>query len=117
MRAGLLPHATEGQMEFHVQLLQVQASQLPQLDLLQVLPQPFHRVEVRGVGRQRLQMDPPAGLRHELLRPRPAGGSAIRPRSPAADPDDAAQVEEELDDVQPVQRARPHQRVDLDLRR
>ena len=34
-------------MKFHMQLLQVKASQVAQLDLFQVLPQPFHRVEVR----------------------------------------------------------------------
>ena len=43
-----LPHATQGQMEFQVQLLQVKASQVAQLDFLQVLPQPFHRVKERA---------------------------------------------------------------------
>ena len=47
-------------MKFRMQLLQVKASQVAQLDLFQVLPQPFHRVEVRRIRRQRLQVDSPA---------------------------------------------------------
>ena len=46
-------------MKFLVQLIEVQARHISQLDLLQVPPQPLHRVEIRGVRRQRLDMDLP----------------------------------------------------------
>ena len=72
--APFLPHATEGQMQLQVQLIQIQARQIPHLNLLQVPPQPFHRVQGRRVRRQRLQTDRVAGLRHELFDLRTRGG-------------------------------------------
>ena len=97
MRARLLPHATEGQMQLQVQLLQIQARQVPHLDLLQVPPQPFHRVQVRGVRRQRLHVDRVAGLRHELLDLGPPVDRRPVPDHQQPIPGQAAQVDEELD--------------------
>ena len=105
-------------MKFHMQLLQVKASQVAQLDLFQVLPQPFHRVEVRRVRRQRLQVDSPAGLvRQECLDLGPPVD-----RRPVPDHQDAArnlanQVCEERDAMQPVEGMWPHQRVHLSFGR
>jgi hypothetical protein len=43
-------------VEFQVQVLEVQASHVPQFDMLEVLPCRFDGVEIRGVGWQRLDM-------------------------------------------------------------
>ena len=54
-------------MQLHVQLIEIQARQVAQLDLLQVPPHPFHRVQVRRVSRQRLQVNRATGFRHEVF--------------------------------------------------
>src|SRR5437660_1496473 len=46
---------SQGQVELLMQLFQVEAGQVGHLHLLEVPPQPLHRVEVRRVRRQRLQ--------------------------------------------------------------
>src|SRR5512135_3741871 len=111
----LLTHATEGQMQLHVHLLQVQAGQVPQFDLLDLPPQPFHGVQVRGVRRQGLHVDRVTGLRHERLHLGPAMNRRPVPDDQETISTLATQVDEELDRMQPAQRRRPHQRVDLAL--
>ena len=84
-------------MDFDVQLLQVQARLVAQFDLLQVLPQPFHRVQVRGIWRQRLQVDLAAGLRHERLNLGTPVDRRSVPDGQQAVPDQTAEMDEELD--------------------
>ena len=89
-------------MQFQVQFFQVSTCQVSHLNLLQVSPQPFHRVQIRCVRRQRLQVDRIAGLCQEGLHL----GSSVD-RRPVPDHEQpihskSAQVDEELDRVQPV---------------
>src|SRR6266480_144241 len=104
-----LSHPAESQVQLQVELIQIQARQVAHLDLLQMPPQPFHRVQVRRVRRQRLQVDRVAGLRHEFL----DLGSSVN-RRPVPDHQqpvsgEVAQMDEELDAMQPVQRLRSHE--------
>src|SRR5262249_8535375 len=77
-------------MEFHVQHLQVQADEVSQLDLLEMLPHPLHRIEVRGVRRKDLEVDRPADLGQEFSGLRPSVNRRPVPdhssRSPAVWP-------------------------------
>src|ERR671924_2156285 len=57
---SFLPQATDSQMKFHMQLFQVQADYVTHLHVLEVLPRPFDRVEVWGVGGQCLYVNLPA---------------------------------------------------------
>src|SRR3954451_6868024 len=111
--AGLLTYATEGQMQFLVQLFQIPTRQVPHLNLLQVSPQPFYWVQVRCVRRQRLQVDRIAGLRQERLHLGPPVDRRAVPDHEETIRTESAQVDEELDGVQPVPRRRPHHRVHL----
>ena len=54
----LLSQATDREVEFLVQLLQVPAHQVAHLHVLEVMPAPFvPRVQVGGIARQGLQPD------------------------------------------------------------
>jgi hypothetical protein len=58
--------ATDGQVELEVKFLQVTGDEVSQFHMLQRLPQPFDRVQVRCITRQPLQADLGAVIRREL---------------------------------------------------
>src|SRR5271156_4945827 len=49
-------NAPEGQVELFMELFEVEASQVGHFHLLEVTPEPFHRIEVRRVCWQPLQL-------------------------------------------------------------
>jgi hypothetical protein len=109
--------AGDSEVEFLMQLLQIQAHHVARLHVLEMVPAPLiPRVEVRSVARQRFQPDLAARVRHELLNFRPPvdGGTVPDHQQPLAG--HAQQVQQKLDAVQPVERLLPGQRVDLALR-
>lgn len=80
--ARLLSEATERLMKSLMQLLEIQARDIGQIDILRVPPQPLHRVEVRGIGGLGLDVDLPSRLCCKCAGLAPP----IRPRRPTADP-------------------------------
>ena len=103
-------------MEFHVQLLQIQARQVapsrPPSGAATAIPPGSGPGRTAGSGSRWICL---AGLRHELLDLGPPVDRRPVPDHQQPIPGQAAQMDEELDAVQPVQRGRPHQRVDLAL--
>ena len=53
----LLADASYGQMVLKVQFFQVQTNQVTHLNMFELLPESFVRIEIRCIGRQSLQMD------------------------------------------------------------
>src|SRR6185312_7786377 len=113
---SLLTQPSDGQVELLMQLLQVEAHSVAQLDMFEVLPATLvPRVQVGGVTRQRLHPDLAACARHELLDRRPPVYGRAIPNHQQPLSCHTQQVSQELDAVQPVERLLPHQRVDLTL--
>jgi hypothetical protein len=96
-----------------VELIQVQAGQVPQLYFLEVAPQPFDGIQVRCVRRQSLHANGPFRLGHELAHLGPAVDRRAVPDHQQPIPGQPPQVQEEFDRVQAVQRRRACQGVDL----
>jgi hypothetical protein len=55
----LATQALDRKAQFTPQVWEVQAAQIPHFNVLQVLPDPFPRVEVRGIGRELRQVNLP----------------------------------------------------------
>ena len=104
-------------MQLQVQLIQIQARQVAHLDLLQVLPQPFHRIQVRGRRRPRCPPDRGAGRRQERLHLSPPGDRRPVPDPPQPIPAQAAQGKEEPEAGPSRQRRRPYSPGDRARRR
>jgi hypothetical protein len=114
---SFLPQATDSQMKFHMQLFQVQADYVTHLHVLEVLPRPFDRVEVRGIGGHCLHVNLPARRpRQEFLYLGPAVDRRTIPDHQQPLPRQAEEMPEERHAVQAVQRLLAHQRVHLALR-
>ena len=86
--------------EFAAQVRDIEATHVAQLDPCELLPEPLARVEVRGIGRQTLHVQPVGRLmRQELLEAMATvDGSAI-PDDDHLAGDLAQQVLEKRDDV------------------
>jgi hypothetical protein len=108
----------DGETELLVQLFEVIAHHVVHLDVLEMVPAAFiPRIEIGGIGRQRLQLDSAVSARHVFL----DGQPAVNRRAVSDDQEPFARrsqhVIEELDRVQPVERLLPCQGVDLPHRR
>jgi hypothetical protein len=55
----LATQALDRKPQFTARVREIPAAQIPHFTVLQVLPDPFPRVEVRGLGRERLQVHLP----------------------------------------------------------
>jgi hypothetical protein len=55
----LATQALDRKPPFTAQVREIYAAQMPHVHVLQVLPDPFPRVEVRGLGREQLQVHLP----------------------------------------------------------
>ena len=53
--------------QFPTQLLEIVAGEIPQLHTFQVVPHSFVRVQLRGIGRKPLQMEPLGGPSGQVL--------------------------------------------------
>src|SRR5215203_904815 len=99
-------------------MIQVPATQVPQLDALEMLPHALIRVQVWRVRRQPLHLHEPrpAGGQERLDLLAAVDGRAVPHRQQVA-PDHPPHVAEEGDTLGAPQRAAPRQRVELPLRR
>lgn len=100
-----------------MQVVQVRAAQVPQLDPLEVLPHPFVRVEVGRVGRQPLQMYGRRAAIGQVVLDRPAmvNGRAV-PDDQQPLGDITPEVAQEEDALRPGQRVAPDERRQLPRR-
>src|SRR5512142_816067 len=106
--------ATDREVELLMQFLEVPTHQVAHLHVLEVMPAPLvPRVQVGGVTRQGLQPDLAARLGHELADLRPSVDRRAVPDHQQPLASHAPQVQEELDDVQSVERPLPRQDVEL----
>lgn len=94
-------------------MIQIPATQVPQLDVLEVLPHALIRVQVGRVSRQPLQVDEPrpAARRESLDLVTAVDGRAVPHREEPA-PDHLPHVTEERDTLGAPKRAAARRRVE-----
>src|SRR5581483_2903853 len=106
-QVGLSSRSPDRQGQLVTEMVKIKTAQVAEFDMFEVLPDPFIRIEVRGIGREALQMN----------LPRPAIGQELfhffRPMDRGAIPDDQQfapeirmQVLQKADAVQACHRAR-----------
>jgi hypothetical protein len=97
---ALVAESLDGQAQFEPQLVQIGAAKVAQLNVLEIVPDALIRIQVRGVARQLLQVEP----RRRPLREEVLDGLSAMDRRPIPDHEQLArnlaqQVPQELDNL------------------